>query len=299
VPDLAVAPPRVTEVEKALHRYRQADRHDQDAEIDENPAVLEELDYRRVRAHQLTSTKKSNDPSQKLTWPFLRRSAMAAPPAASGNGSGPGVRRPRGPPARAPRRARCSPAVRPARSAAAASRERCRAPSAARGCPVSGFLRGPRGPRPARARRGTRAKRCKRWWASFALSSLGLPRALPLLQVGYPLRHGARLARRQLLVALIVLHGLLGVLQVEIVEDARVEMRVSIIRLDGERLLVVAACVVELALAPRYHAELVVVGGAIRVEADRFPERIERLRRPAGAPVEDAEVRLRSGEPRL
>src|SRR5262249_24720157 len=157
----------------------------------------------------------------------------------------------------------------------------------------------PRGPRPARARRGTRAKRCKRWWASFALSSLGLPRALPLLQVGYPLRHGARLARRQLLVALIVLHGLLGVLQVEIVEDARVEMRESIIRLEGERLLVVAACVVELALAPRYHAELVVVGGAIRVEADRFPERIERLRRPAGAPVEDAEVRLRSGEPRL
>src|SRR5262249_59480145 len=81
-------------------------------------------------------------------------------------------------------------------------------------------------------------------------------------------------------------------------EDARVEMRVSIIRLEGERLLVVAACVVELALAPRYHAELVVVGGAIRVEADRFPERIERLRRPAGAPVEDAEVRLRSRGPR-
>src|SRR5260221_4711224 len=228
----------------------------------------------------------------------LGRRPTAAP--GSKNGSVPVARRRPGLPARAPRPAGCWGAGRPARSAAAASTGRCAAPSAIRGCRESACRRDPRGRPPIRGRRATTATRRTWFSVSSALTSFGLfGGAAALLQIGDPFRHRSRLARCELPVALIVLHGLRGVLQIEIVQNPDIEMRVGVARVEIERLRVMAARLVESSLAPRYHAELVVVGGAIGIETERLPQRFQRLRGLPRARVENAQIRTLAGELRL
>src|SRR5882672_143068 len=59
VPGSAIASARVAEIEIAFQRDCKADRHDQNAGIDENPAVLKELDYGSVGIHRFSPEKRS------------------------------------------------------------------------------------------------------------------------------------------------------------------------------------------------------------------------------------------------
>ncbi len=52
VPQLAVVGPRAVEEDEAFDRHRQAERHDGNAGVDEQPAVLEELDDGVERIHE-------------------------------------------------------------------------------------------------------------------------------------------------------------------------------------------------------------------------------------------------------
>src|SRR5258708_18475447 len=232
--------------------------------------------------------------------PCLAPSRRPAAAPGSKNGSVPVARRRPGLSARAPRRAGCSRAGRPVRSAAAASTGRCTAPSAIRGCRESACRRDPRGRPPMRGRRATTATRRKWLSVSSALTSFGLfGGAAALLQIGDPFRHRSGLARRELPVTLVVLHGPRGVLQIEVVQNSDIVMRVGVARIEIERLGVVAARLVESPLAPRYDAELVVIGGAIGIEADCLLERFDGLSRVPRARVENAQIPARTVDLRL
>src|SRR5882724_6194955 len=167
-------------------------------------------------------------------------------------------------------------------------------------CPGSACRRGRRGRPPAQASRETPAAPCKHGSVSSVLSSFGLlGGAAALLQIGDPFGYGPRLSGRQLAVALVVLHRLCRVLQEQIVQNSDVEMGMGAVRIELEGPGVIAARLVEPALASRHHAELVVVDGAVGIEADRLLQRFDGLLRAPGAGVENAEVRARAGEARL
>src|ERR1019366_6544500 len=125
-------------------------------------------------------------------------------------------------------------------------------------------------------------RRQRRWrpfeWASWLLLAAHRDRRrLAVLEIGNPFGYCGVTIRRQGEIAAVLLERMRRVAEIEVVEDAEVQRRGGVARIQRDRLLVGVARVRELALLAIGDAELVPVDRLSRAEAERLLELLRRV----------------------